>query len=250
MKEKFAVAFHAFKGAFYEIRREAVRLEGCADTVAGLCVQGGVANDAAASDVVAADFELGFYENDPVGFRFCDGEERGNKECDGNEADVADNDIHLLADIGERQIARVGFLVKFYAWVSAKFPIDLAGASVDSVNPRGSVLQEAIGKAAGGSTDVETYFFRGGNVKGRESGFQFQAAAAHVAKGLQHFEVCVFADGLAGLAGLLPVDKNFARENEGLRFLAGGDKTARHQFGIEALPGFHFLCLALYDQVG
>src|SRR6478609_6481453 len=53
VEEEFAVAFHAEEGAFDDIRREPVRFQGCADTVAGLCVQGGIANDAAGSHVLA-----------------------------------------------------------------------------------------------------------------------------------------------------------------------------------------------------
>ncbi len=42
-----------------------------------------------------------------------------------------------------------------HPWIIAQFPIDLPVADIDGVHMRGSTLEQAVGKPAGGSSNVE-----------------------------------------------------------------------------------------------
>ena len=132
--EEFDVAVGALDGG----GDEALPVEGGLggdpglDAVAGALVGGGVANDAAGADVFAGEFELGLDEDEG----------------------------HEFGDIGGGHVADVEVFAADDAGVIAEFPDELVGSNIVGVDARGAVLEEAVGEAAGGGT----------NIKGDEAG--------------------------------------------------------------------------------
>ena len=83
------------------------RREAACDAVDGELVGGGVADDAAFADVLAAGFELGLDEDDgvalPLGLgRGEGGEDGGEDESGGDEADVHGEEAGAVAELGVR----------------------------------------------------------------------------------------------------------------------------------------------------
>jgi hypothetical protein len=94
MEEELAVAFHTEEGRVDEIEGLAAEIaDGGLDAVDGELAGGGVADNAAFADVLAAGFELGLDEDDgfalPLRACGCEGcYDRGQDEGCGDEADV------------------------------------------------------------------------------------------------------------------------------------------------------------------
>ena len=80
---------------------------------------------------------------------------RRHDQGDGYETDIAYCDIAELADVGMRQIARVGLIFYDNARIGPNSPIELCGADVDRVDAHGSALQETVGEPSGGRSDIE-----------------------------------------------------------------------------------------------
>src|SRR6185437_14733361 len=110
-EEEFAITFHAEQRAFYDVRRKSLSLKRFSHPAAGLLMQRWIAYDAAPANVLAAHFELRFYQHDPVGFTLCNRNQRGNEKANGYKTDVADNDVHRFADIFHRHIPRIGLFM-------------------------------------------------------------------------------------------------------------------------------------------
>ncbi len=162
-------------------------------------MSGGIADDAAFADVLAAGFELGFDEEDGFalpGFA-CGGEggeERGEDEGGGDEADVHGEEGDGVPAVRVKRIpigndrkkskgvgvgvklaggeeAGIGAFEEGDAGVGAEFVMDLAVAGVDGEHGGGTVLEEAVGEAAGGGADVGGGEAVDGYGPGLEGGF-------------------------------------------------------------------------------
>ena len=86
------------------------------------------------------------------GFRYA--HHRGENQRGRNEADIADRQIDWLAEIGQFEISGVEAFVHDDARIAAQLPVELAGADVDGMDARRAVLQQAIGEAACGGTEI------------------------------------------------------------------------------------------------
>jgi len=78
VEEELTIAFGAEDGAVGEVGGEAGGEESGRYFVTGGLMGGGVAYDASLPYPIAAHFELGLYEDDPIGCRGKDGYECGN----------------------------------------------------------------------------------------------------------------------------------------------------------------------------
>jgi len=127
--------------------------------------------------------------------------------------------------------------VQHHARVGAQFPIDLAGADIDGMDPRGSGLEQNVGESAGGGADIEAD--PAGDIDGEvgERASQFEAAAADVGRAREDLDAAVVGDGLAGLGGFLAVEEHLAGHDEGLGFFAGFSEAACQDEPVET--GFH-----------
>ena len=104
---------------------------------------------------------------------------------------------------------------------------DLSVAGVDSKDGGGTVLQHAVGEAAGGGADVRTGEAIDGDGEGLEGVFEFEAATADVTKvTTEKADDGIRSDRCSGLVDFLLVDEDATGEDEGLRTLAAGDQCA------------------------
>lgn len=204
-----------------------------------LGVKSGIANDAALAYAFAAYLELRLNENHKLAGGFEKREKSRKNERDGDKADVADDEMYGLADIGGLQVACVGALVKNDSSIGAEFPIDLSCAGIDAVDTQSAVLEQAIGEASRGGSDVKANFLARRDGEFTERGLEFKAAAAHKAERLVDFDFGIETDGLTRFCSLLPVHRDFAGKNKSLRFFAGSGKSAINQRRIEAEFGGH-----------
>ncbi len=147
-------------------------------------------------------------------------------------------------------MARIGALQHDHARVVAQRPGKLAVTDIDRVDPRGAVLEQDVGEAAGRRPDVDRD--RPGRVDGemRQRVRELDAAARN--PGVVEpadFERDVVADRMAGLVEAAIARPDAAGEDERLRARARFDEPARNQRGIQALPGRLAAC-GLLDRDG
>ena len=263
MEEELAVAFHAKDGRIDE--GEGLAAEG-ADGVFyamdGELVGGGVADDTALADVLAAGFELGLDEEDGLALPVFiwgreGGDDGGEDEGGGDEADVHGEELDGLRWDGGRTVkqvpfgndskcadggvklaggqeAGVGALEEGDAGVGAELVVDLAVAGVDGEDGGGAVLKHAVGKAAGGGADVgagEAFY---GDFPGGEGGFELEAAAGDVARIVAgEADGGVVGNAGAGFVDALLVDQDAAGDDHGLGALAGFGERAVNEELVE-----------------
>ncbi len=189
-------------------------------------MQGFFADDATLADVGAADFELRFDEDDHLALGGEQGGEAIEHERDTDEANVADEKTCGFADDGGLNQAGVLVLMQNDARVCLELPIDLGCSNVDAMDAGGTVLEKAVGEAAGGGADVDGDAAGGVNLELLESPFEFEAAAADVAKLFEEFDGCVSGDGRAGLVDLLSIHQNLTGEDEGFAAFSRRDEAA------------------------
>ena len=76
-----------------------------------------VADDAAAAYGVAAGFELGFDEGEEFGSRFYEGQGFRQGEFQGDETDIADDEIDFVFEMTGGEIAGVEAFDGCYLWI-------------------------------------------------------------------------------------------------------------------------------------
>ena len=273
VEEELAVAFHAEDGGVDEGEGLAAEgSDGVLDAVDGELVGGGVADDAAFADVLAAGFKLGLDEENCVAVPVlaCGSERRDDgweNEGGGDEADVESEEgdgggrgmgggncrsLHCVlrppvemtrfggyggcgVELAGGEEAGVGALKEGDAGVGAEFVVDLAVAGVDGEDGGGAVLEHAVGEAAGGGSDVGAGEAGEGEVPGGEGGFELEAAAGDVAEVVaEEADGDGVVDGGARFVDALLVDQDAAGEDERLRTLAGGGEGAVYEELVEA----------------
>lgn len=100
--------------------------------------------------------------------------------------------------------------------------MELGAADIDGEHGLSAMLEEAVGEAAGGGTEIEAAPAGDINFEGSERGFEFFASAADVALRLDEF------DGRGGF-----------EERGGLHERLGADtRTAGHDEAAGAFAGF------------
>ena len=144
---------------------------------------------------------------------------------EGNERNIYTEKFDLVSQHIRRHMANVGAFHIDYTLVAAKRPCQLAISHIYGIHLDGTVLQHAIGKAAGRSTNIHANLAVGGHGENLHCFFQLQAAAAYIADIMPaHFHRGILGDHFTGLVGLLIVYKNNAGHNQ--RFCT---LTALHQ---------------------
>ena len=131
--------------------------------------------------------------------------------------------------------AGVGALEERDTGVGAELVVDLAIASVDGQDGVSAVLEHAVGKAAGGGTDVgagEAFDVDG---PGSEGGLQFEASAGDEARVVAgEAKDGGIGDTGAGFVDALLVDEDAASDDHGLGTLAGFGEMAIYEKLVEA----------------
>src|SRR5579883_910714 len=234
IEEKLLVPFRAQNGAFDHVREKSEFAHGPRHPKTGGLADGRVAHDAALAHLALARLKLRFdqYNHLPAGTEQRHGS--GQDQSDGDEADVARDQVDGLADLGEGEFARVDAFMEDDARVGAELPGKLAGADVDGMDARGAGLQEGVGEPAGRGADIEGDLAGAIDGEMAQRGRELEAAAADVRRAREDFDRGIRIHGMSRLGGLLPADENFARHDEGLRFFAGLGEAALDEQAVEA----------------
>jgi hypothetical protein len=165
------------------------------ETFADAVEDGRVADDAAGGHIGGAGFELGLEEGDDGRGWGHAGRDRGENLFEGDEREVGDDKV----DGRERgEVAGVDAFEQGDAGVFAESLMELAAADVDGDDTGGAVLEEAVGKAAGGGAEVETGEAGGVDGEGAEGGFELEPATADVGERLSELEWGIGVEGLGG----------------------------------------------------
>jgi hypothetical protein len=186
-----------------------------------LLVECGVSNDAATGDVFPAELELRLDEADDRAAVFEHGEDGGQDFGEGNEGEVGDGESAFLADVGGDHVAGVELFFDDDARVIAKFPNELVRSHVDGVDADGSSLEQAVGEATGGGSDVDADPAVRIDLEGIERALELEAAAADVALFFFDLERGVFGELGGGLVDDAVAAADFSGEDESLGLLAG-----------------------------
>ena len=131
-------------------------------------------------------------------------------------------------------MARIGFFHDNHPAVLPEFPGELPPADVHGKNPCGAVLQQAIGKSAGGRAEVERGYSDDIQMKMVQGLFQFVAAAADVFIAGIEGKTVIGLDGIAGFAGGLGVDADLTGEDGAFGAFAAFTKAAFNQGLVKA----------------
>src|SRR5581483_10876591 len=194
-----------------------------------------VAHNAAFAHVFASDFELRLDENEYC-LRFAGRDYSRKNKGRGDERHVHDDEVDRLRHICGAEIASVRFLMKFDARVVPEFHVDLAIASVDGDHTRGSVLEETVGEAPGGGTDVHAGGAANIDVPMLEGALEFESAAADITKIVaEQTDGRIGINGGARLFNLLFVDEDAAGDDQRLGALAGRSESAVGNELVETL---------------
>jgi len=238
VEEEFLVAFGSGEVAWLDVLgEEAEGFGGRLDGGDGSLVQGRVGDDAARADIFAAEFKLGFDEDEEVGAGGGAADCGGENFSDGDERDVGDNERCGFGYVGGPEVPGVA-LDWENARVLLELPVELAGVDVDGENFGGAMLEEAVGEAAVGGAEIKADFVAWVDGEVQEGAFEFEATAGDVLlEAAADFNLCVVGDGVAGLGDRGAVHKNFGGQDHGLGFLAGRGEAADDEELVQAELG-------------
>ncbi len=221
--EEFLVSIHAGDRGGDQAVPFASILSGneVADFFDGLLVECRIADDAAAGDVFSTELELWLDEADDRAAVFEHGEDGGQDFGEGNEGEIGDGEPDFFADVCWHHVAGVELLLDDDSRVVAKFPDELVGSHIDGVDADGAALEQAVGEATGGGSDVDADPAGGVDVEGIKRAFKLESAAADVALFFFDLERGVFEELGGGLVDDAVTAADFSGENEALGLLAG-----------------------------
>src|SRR5581483_10652507 len=143
IEEKLFVPFRPQNGALDDAGSESELSHGALHPVTGGGVHCRIADDTALADLTLAGLELGFDQYNQLRVRRSEHRRQSREDKrNGDEADVADDEIDRLADLVRVQIARVDAFVHDHARVGAQLPVELPRADIHGVNAAGAVLKQ------------------------------------------------------------------------------------------------------------
>jgi hypothetical protein len=99
-------------------------------------------------------------------------------------------------------------------------------ADVNRPDARGSSLQQAIGKTAGGTADIDANLAVHVDAEVFQGRGEFQTAPAYIRKPRSNVDFAVARYGAAGFVALLSADKNIACQDQCASLFAGICQTA------------------------
>src|SRR5579871_194219 len=237
IKEELLVPFGSQNGAFDNAGFEPEFLHGARHPFAYRLMDFRVAHNPALTHQTLAGFKLRLDQYNHLPTRLEQRNRGRQNERHRDEADVAGEEIHPLANLLEHQLTRVDALVHDHPRIRAKRPRKLADADIDGMHPRRARLQQAVGEASGRGTDIQTNCAADVDMEMLECARHFVAAATHIRWRFHECERAIRLDRAPGLVRLLPIDQHIARHDERLGLLAGFDETAFHEQAVQA--GLH-----------
>ena len=176
--------------------------------------------------------------------RFNDGTEAAGHVQEAGEAlyiYIDHGKIQRLAQLLWGHIAHIGTFHHHHTRIRTDLPIQLTIAHINSKHLTGALLQQAIGKAAGGCTGIAADIAFGLDAKVTQGFLQFQSASADIGTyGTPDLDFNSLFKGSACLVGFLAVDIHRAAHNNRLGFGTGIGIEPFHQQNIQSLLNFHF----------
>ena len=189
--------------------------------------------------------ELGFHQHHQLrhGLGRQQSLEGWQHQAKGNERHIRHGQIgpwiSFAVEISCHQMAQVGALLQHHTPIAAQAPGRLAIAHINAIDPLGTVLQQAIGKAAGGNSPIDahpTAHLQGEGLKGRQELF---ATARHKAGRMLNLQLQLGGHIGAGLIEHLITGTHPTGPNQLLGLLARGHQPAGQELQIQALLAGH-----------
>ena len=193
-----------------------------------------IAHNALFADLFLAGFKLGLDEADDLSVLPQQLPHGGQNDPERDERHVDDRQIQRLAEIVRRDIADVRPLHHDHARIFPNFPRKLPVSHVDGKYLLCPLLEQAVGKAAGGRAGVAANESRHIHAEIAQRLFELQAAAADIRAGAAaHLNGRFRVKFLPGFIRLLSRHEYRAAHNDRLRLGAGLRKSALGQQHIQ-----------------
>src|SRR6266851_6915352 len=193
-----------------------------------------VSHDATGANLLAAQFELRFDEDEKAGAGFCRCYCGRNYLPDRDERNINHHDVDAFGKVFNPQFTRIP-LDGNNARILPQLPVKLFHVYVDSVDARCAVLQQAIRETAVRSADIQANARRWLNRKVFQRAFEFcSTAAGELLQPAGDFDPRVFRDGHACLFHSFAVHLNFTGDNHGHGFLRRVGAASLDEKKIEA----------------
>ena len=194
----------------------------------------GVAYHALFADLFLTGFKLGLDEADDLPVLPQQLPHGGQHDLERDKRHVDDRQVQRLAEIVGCDIADIRPLHHDHARIFAYFPRELPIAHVDGEYFLCPLLEQTVGKAAGGRAGVAANEPRHVNAEIAQRLFELQAAAADIRAGAAaHLNGRFRVKFLPGFICLLPRHEYRAAHNDRLRLGAGLRKSALGQQHIQ-----------------
>ena len=181
-----------------------------------------IADHALLADLLSARFELWLDEADDLTILGDQSLHHRQHELQADEADIDGHEACLLPDILRLHIADVCLLHADHARVVPELPVELTVADIDGENLDRTVLQHAVGEAAGAGTDIEADLAFTGDAELADRLLELEPATGDVRKHVTaDLDLGFRIEGGAGLVFLLAIDIHDAGHDGTLRFFSG-----------------------------
>ena len=181
-----------------------------------------ITDHALLADLLSTRFELRLDEADDLTILGDQGLHHRQHELQADKADIDGHEPCLLSDILRLHIADVRLLHADHTRIVSELPVELAVADIDGEDPDRTVLQHAVGEAAGAGTDIEADLTFTGDAELADRLLELQTATGDVRQHVTtDLDLGFRIEGGAGLVFLLTIDIHDAGHDGALRFFSG-----------------------------
>ena len=204
-------------------------------------MHGRIGNDPASSvGFQASGLELGLDQRQESTGRIQQFNRRGEDAAQGDKRAVDDDEVGVIEgwrEGGTGEVAGVDPFHDCHARVAAQAPGQLTATDIHSVDPGRPMLEEAIGEASGGGSEVDGDKTLDVELEMAERVFEFDAAAADVTFGGEEIDLILRSGGSAGFVGDLMIELDEAGEDEAAGLFATGAEAAGDEGLVQPLWG-------------
>ena len=243
MAQEFDIALGALHGREGQTQDlEAQTIHQCHEIIQHHLVDLGIPDNALLAHVFLAGLELGLDQAQNLTGGLQQRLDGGQHDLEADEAHIDNGQIQRFSQIFRGHIADIGPLHDHNTLIGTDLPVQLTVAHIDGKDLFRALLQQAVGKAAGGSTGIGADVALRLHTEVPQCLFQLQTAPAHIgADRAADFNIHSLFKGGACLVRLLAVDIDIAAHDDGLCLGTGVGIEPFHQKHIQSLFNFHFL---------
>lgn len=239
IKQKFNIPLRPFDGREIQPRAgKPVFARKPAGSAKHLPVRGSLAHHAFLAHLFPAGFKLRFYQADTLRPAGRNGLCHRKNVAQRDKRDIHTEKLDIVLQHLACDMANIGALHIHHALITPQFPGKLPIAHIHRIHLLRAVLQHAVGKAAGGCTNVHAHLACRGKRKHLHRLLQLQPAPAYIGNIVPpHLYAGPFAHRGAGLIHFLFVHEHHAGHNQRLGAFAAGHKAVLAKVLIQ--PKFH-----------